>query len=149
MSATLQHVVLEKLVEMWKAALDVPVYDGPDLSANNDEVFLTVGYDPISNDGDAADTTQDYKQIGGGRKEEVGTIRSTIAAWSGDSDTTERRRRVAEILSAAEDAIRQNISLDGLVLWANFGPRITLNQMLVEKGNQVYARFDVTYTGRI
>lgn len=149
MSATVQHAVIEKLVQMWAAAVDFPVFDGPSLSVGDEGMFLMVGYDPIDNDGSAASTRQDYKAIGGRSKAETGTIRSTVTAWSGDSETKPRREKVAAALSDLEAAIRNDISLGGLVLWANFGPGIDLNQMLTTEGNQVYARIDVTYEARI
>lgn len=149
MSATVQHDVIEYLETMWTAAVDFAVFDGPSLQADNEGIFLMIGYDPVTDDGEAATVQQDYKQIGGQRKSEVGTIRSTLSAWSGDNETAPRRKEVATALSLLEAAIRADISLGGLVLWANFGPRIDLNQMLTTKGNQVFARFDVTYEARI
>ena len=149
MSATVQHAVIEYLTDMWDAAVEFRVTDGPDMSVHDEPIFLSVGYDPINDDGLAANTRQDYTQIGGRRKAEEGTIRSTVAAWSGDENTRERRRQVADALSQLEAALRNDISLGGLVLWANFGPRVDLNQMITDRGNQVYARFDVTYEARI
>lgn len=149
MSATKQHEVIEALVAVFAGAVSFPVYDGPDLSADSAEIFLTVGYDPVDNDGRAATTQQEYVNIGSHSKSETGTIRCTLTAWSGDSSTTARRRLVAEALSDCEAALRADISLGGLVLWANFGPSVDLNQILTQQGNQVYARFDVAYTARV
>ena len=149
MSATVQHAAIEALVSIWKDTLTFPVFDGPTLAADDEHLFMMVGYDPISNDAEAASAQQSYTQIGRRSKQEDGTIRCTIAAWSGDETTTERRRQVAQALSDAEAAIRADITLGNVVMYANFGPRSDLNQLLTEGGNQVYARFDVAYTARI
>ena len=149
MSATVQHDVIESLVDLFGGAVDFPVFDGPDLAADNAPIFLTVGYDPVDDDGRAATTQQEYKNIGSRAKSEEGTIRCCISAWSGDSVTVPRRQAVAAALSVCEAALRADVSLGGLVLWANFGPSIDLNQVLTQQGNQVFARFDIFYTARI
>ena len=146
---TVQHQVIEALTLLWGSALDVGVYDGPSLSADGVGCFVMVGYDPIARDGEAAAAQQEYVNIGGGhRKNEAGTVRVTVAAWSGDSSTTTRRQKVAGLLADAEAALRADLSLGGLVLWSGV-TRTDLNQFLTEQGNQVYARFDVAYTARI
>jgi hypothetical protein len=152
MSATVQHEVIEALVDLWTQdeAIDVPVYDGANTTEEAEFAGVWVGYDPTSDTAEAVESEQSYAEIGSGRrKNEEGLITCSVAAWSGDDTTTKRRQRVAELLSALEASLRADISLGDRLIDSNFGERITLHQTLTPEGNEVFALFTVRYRARI
>lgn len=148
MSATTQHAAIAALVTLWDAALDIPVHDGPKRIGDKNYQALFVGYDPLNDDDQAVTSQQDWSQLGARRKEETGSIKCCVAAWSGDSETLGRRVQVADILSAAEAAHRADITLGGTVLFSNFGESVSLHQHLTDQGNEVMAVFTVTFKSR-
>lgn len=148
MSATTQHAAIEALVTLWSGALTIPVHDGPKLIGDKQYQALWVGYDPLNDDDQAVTSTQDWAQMGNRRKEEVGTIKCVVAAWSGDTTTVGRRLQVANILSDAEAAHRADITLGNVVLFSNFGESVSLHQHLTDQGNEVMAVFTVTFLSR-
>lgn len=149
MSDTAQHAVIEALVALWDDALEVPVYDGPNDVEAAEYAAVWVGYDPTDENAQAVEVEQEWASIGASSKNETGTITNAVAAWSGDTQTHERRQQVAQILSELEAALRDDVDLGGVVIHTNFGARITLHQQLTAKGNEVLALFTVTYLARI
>lgn len=151
MSDTAQHAVIEALVALWGNALDdVPVYDGPNAIEEAEYAAVWVGYDPTDDNAQAVESGQTWAQIGNRAKNEEGTITCAVCAWSGDTNTTPRRQKVAEILSDLEAALRGDLTLSvGTLIDSNFGERITLHQQLTVDGNEVLALFTVNYRARI
>lgn len=150
MTATTQHAAIEALVAMWSAAVDVPVYDGPNAIENAPKGAVWVGYDPTAEDGEAVSTSQDWAELGAQNrsKDETGTITCAAAAWSGDSNTQPRRVAVAQLLTDLETAHRADVTLGGAVMYSNFAAG-NLHQQLTADGNEVLALFTVTFRSRI
>jgi hypothetical protein len=149
MSLTTQHAVIEALVRVFTAAIEQPVYDGPNYDDSVESAAVWVGYDPTDENAQAVDSAQDWAEVGARAKNETGTITCTAGAWSGDSSTTARRELIAGMLSALEAAHRADVTLGGACLYSNFGDRVTLHQQLTENGNEVLALFTISFMSRI
>lgn len=151
MSATTTHAAIDALVSLWTATFaDTPVevYDGAIVTDAKQFQALFVGFDPTDDNGKAVDSRQAWAQMGARRKQEDGTITCSIGTWSGDDSTHDRRVQAAEILSRAEAAHREDITLGGVVQYSNFGENVTLYQTLTDTGNEVLVTFTVSFMSR-
>jgi len=149
MSDTSLNDVIAGLVRAFTAAVEVPVYDGPNSQDSDEDAAVWVAYDPIDENAEAATAEQDWAEVGARAKDETGSVTCTVGAWSGDSETKANREQVAALLSQLETAHRADVTLGGVCLYSNFGTRTTLHQQLTKRGNEVLALFTVSFFSRI
>jgi hypothetical protein len=155
---------IDNLLAMCRAYAEVPgsplenvnIFDGPVVLDSEyvhpDSLF-------IGDTGDEApsgSSQQDFGPYGRttGSRDENGTILCTAESTSGDTDISLRRARVAEIVGAVENLVRQNVlassdpTLGGSVLWC----RITnqeLRQLQTAEGAMAEMLFVVAFRARL
>lgn len=112
------------LTAMWQAAMSttltgVQVVDGPQADSDPSNEWLFVAYDGDRPDegNEAATAEQDLMTFARG-KQEAGSISCAATARRGDTDLPAARSRAFAVLSAAEDLLRADMQLGGLVMHA-------------------------------
>lgn len=151
MSGQLQHDLIEKLVDLYAAAVTATVYDGPNLEDTSLDEVVCVGWDPAESDDQVGVLRQEFTEFGGAalRKEETGTLAITVWATSGDKETVGRRRRVRELLEQLEAVHRADPTVGGLVLDSNFASAQRLHQRITSDGNEAFAVVTFDYRARV
>lgn len=108
------------LTAMWQAAValdPVNVVDGPQVNAISESEWLFVGYDA-----DALDETTEGAVAEQSHeaflktKFEAGEVTCAAVVVRGDTDIAAARARAFAIVSAAEDSLRADLLLGGLVM---------------------------------
>lgn len=150
--ATRLHDVCVALTSMWDAApaLDgVQVVDGPQVNSNPDAAWLFVGHDgDLPGETSAGATAiQDWMAFAR-TKQELGEVTSAIVAVSGDADTVAVRARALDILSDAEDVLRANNTISGLVMKSHVS-EVQVIPSITTDGPKVRVVFTVAYEAEI
>lgn len=118
--ASKMDAVCLALTALWKAApalAAVTVYDGPQVTGETPTDYLYVGYDgDLSNDDSEGSSAEQDWMAFAKLKQERGEIVCAAIANSGDVDVPAVRARAADIVSKAEDALRVDPLLGGLVM---------------------------------
>lgn len=150
--ATQLDAVCLALTAMWQAApaLDgVNVVDGPQANSEDLNEWLFIGYDADTQDenNDGANADQTWMAMNRVKREE-GEVICAAVVRSGDVDIPAVRARAFAIVSAAEDELRPNHQLGGLVMQSmvaeqRFIPIVTL------AGAKARVVFTVTYEAQI
>lgn len=115
----LAGVVIDALVALWGAELDVPVVDGPGAGEDVYQAVVIVGYDGVSVDGRAGSWTQRYANVGpGAARDETGEVLCSVFVQSGDGSFAELRGQALGLLGDMSAAVRADptLGVDG-VLW--------------------------------
>ncbi|PWK81730.1 hypothetical protein C8D88_116142 [Lentzea atacamensis] len=164
MATTAVFGAIAGLLSLCRAYKEVPgsplanvnIFDGPVVLESEyehpDSLFIGDSGDDIP----SGSSQQDFGPYGRttGSRDENGTILCTAESASGDTDMSARRARVAEIVGAVEDLVRQNVlatsdpTLGGSVLWC----RITnqeLRQSQTTEGAFAEMLFVVAFRARL
>jgi hypothetical protein len=132
------------------AGEDVNVVDGPPLSWDATELaqdavsetsYLFVGAIPDSDV--AADGTQDFNAAGAVSRDERFTINCTAFVWSGDQTIKTVRDAAFGLVAVVEQAIRDDPSLGGAVLYSRMSGVIGAAQTQDEQGCNCTVMFTV------
>lgn len=110
------------LAAMWQADPDltgVQVVDGPQANSEAVNEWLFVGFDGDAPDegNEAVSAEQDLMAFAK-TKQETGEVTCAVVIRSGDMNTTTVRARAYDVFSDAEDTLRSNMQLGGLVMHA-------------------------------
>lgn len=148
--------VILALTTKWQA-LSVPagtldgvrVVDGPQVTDDASQEWLFVGHDAAeprsSNDAaTAGQTLMAYLRT----KQEDGDVRCAAVVVRGDTDIPAARQRALAIVSAAENALRLDMVLSGLVMHS-FIAGIAYTPFQTDHGAKVRVVFTVTYQAQI
>jgi hypothetical protein len=151
--ATLTDSVCLYLAAMWHAATSttltgVQVVDGPQANSDPSPDWLFVGFDGLEDsNGSGADVQQSLMAFAKPKFED-GLVTCAIIAERGEPDTIAARSRAYAILAAAEDLLRLNMQLGGLVMHA-FVSSHQYFPFQTTSGAAVRIVFTVTYKGQI
>jgi hypothetical protein len=108
------------LTALWQATgalTGVRVADGPQATSEDSNEWLFVGYDadPLDDTSEGASAMQDWMAFAK-TKQEPGEIVCAVVVRSGEVTISAVRSRAMAIVSAAEDALRIDPLLGGLVM---------------------------------
>lgn len=164
MATTALFDAITNLVAMCRAYAAVPgsplanvnIFDGPVVLESEYEHTDTLFIGDTGDDAPSASSSQEFGPYGRttGSRDEAGSILCTAESTSGDTDMSARCARVAEIVGAVEDLVRQNVlatsdpTLGGAVLWC----RITnqeLRRSQTQEGAFAEMPFVVSYRARL
>lgn len=155
MSTQVDQVILA-LTAKWQAlsvsggALEaVRVVDGPQATMDASQEWLFVGYDgaEVGNFSEVA-TTQQTLMAFLRTKQEDTELRCAAIVVRGDTDVTAARQRALAIVSYAENALRLDMTLSGLVMHS-FISGIGYIPLQTDHGAKVRVVFTVTYQAQI
>lgn len=140
--------VLDALVSTFTAALPTArVIDGP-FTTVPDGDYLTVGSTP---DGDTTTGQQDWASLGNRARNEQIDVPCYCDSYSGSTDVAARRNAAFAMFAAAEDALRTDPTLGGVIPnpgWAQIGT-YSERQEQTEAGLAVGVVFHVLIQTRI
>lgn len=149
MASSIDAVIL-KLTAVWTAALTgVNVVDGPQVNSDSTDDWLFVGFN--------GDTPDEYNEGAIGQqslmafakvKGDDGQVTCAVVSRSGDTDITSTRARANGFLSAAESALRADMSLGGLVMQA-YVTDYRYSPVQTQQGAKVRLVFTVTYQAQL
>lgn len=148
MGAKTDAVILA-LTTLWDPLTDVQVVDGPQANSDPSSKWLFVG-----SNGDEPDETMEAALVeqslaGFARvKFEDGQVTCAAVAVSADTDIAARRADAYAVLSAAEDLLRADMQLGGLVMHA-FVSAHTYMPVITQAGAKVRVVFTVTYKAQL
>ena len=142
--------VIDALVSTLTAALTgVKVYDGQWVTAPNTTAsFITVGWTP---DGEGPTGQQTWAGIGNRARNEQIDIPCYADAYSGSTDTKTRRDAALTLMASAENAVRTDPTLGGVLIspgLAEIGT-YSLREEQTESGLEVGVVFHITARARI
>jgi hypothetical protein len=138
------------LTALWQAALTgIQVVDGPQANSDASDDWLFVGFNGDApdeyNEGAVADQTMmAFLRT----KQEDGQVTCAVVSRSGDTDIPSVRSRAYSFLSAAEDAVRADMQLGGLVMHA-FVSGHQYSPVITQQGAKVRVVFTVTYQAQL
>lgn len=138
------------LVALWKTALPtVEVRDGPQANSDSANAWLFVGSNgdaPV--DGmQAVQANQDWQAFQK-VKQENADITCALVVVSGDSDTVGVRSLVYSYLGTAEDSVRADPTLGGLVITSGISSH-QYYPALTQSGPKARLVFTLTYLAQI
>lgn len=151
MAAKTDAVILA-LTALWQAApalSDRRVVDGPQASGDASPDWLFVGSDSDfpDEDTDAAVVEQSLMAFAKVKQEDGEVICSAVSV-RGDTDVAAARASAYATVSAAEDALRADMQLGGLVMHA-FVSSHRYIPVITQSGAKVRVVFTVTYKAQI
>lgn len=140
------------LIAMWQVApalAGVQVADGPQANSDAANEWLFVGSDgdAPSEGMQAVSANQDWQAFAR-VKQESAEVTCAFVVRSGDTDTTAVRARVYTLLGAAEDALRADYTLAGLVMTAGVSSH-QYYPALTQGGAKARVVFTVTYLAQL
>jgi hypothetical protein len=148
--ASLTDAVILKLTEVWAAALTgVNVVDGPQVTSDAADDWLFVGFN--------GDLPDEYNEGAIGQqslmafakvKADDGQVTCAVVSRSGDTDITATRARAMGFLADAEDVVRADMTLGGLVMHA-FVSDYRYSPVQTQLGAKVRVVFTVTYKAQL
>jgi hypothetical protein len=146
--STQADVVILALVARFQGAgalAGVRVADGPQVDSDPSTEWLFVGYDGAvaSEFVEGVVIEQDMMTFARGKQEKA-EVKCAAVVVSGDSNIVPVRQRALAITSAAEDAVRADMTLNGLVQHA-FVSGVTYIPSQTDAGAKVRVVFTVTY----
>lgn len=107
--------VIAKLLEMFRTASAVDVYDGPVPPAVNKQRYILVG--SSAEDEDGATVTQELSNLGPGEwHDEAGEVICSFWSWSGGTQIATVRADALELANFCADAIHADRTLDGVLV---------------------------------
>lgn len=140
------------LTAMWQADADlsaVEVVDGPQVNSDAANEWLFVGFDgDVPDEGNEAVSAEQDAMAFARVKQESADVTCAIVVRSGDTETTAVRARAYEILSDAEDTLRADETLSGLVMRAH----VSAHQYIpvqTQGGAKARVVFTVTYQAQL
>lgn len=140
------------LTALFKAApalSSTTVYDGPQVNADPVTEALFVGYDAdaLAETNEGAASAQDWMAFAK-TKDERAEVTCAVVVVSGSPDIPTVRARAFAIVSAAEDALRTDPLLGGLVMSSWLSEQRFI-PMQTDKGAKARVVFTVAYTASI
>lgn len=147
--AALTDPVILALTALWQPIPDAQVVDGPQANSDPSSGWLFVG-----SNGDEPDETMEAAVVeqslaGFARtKFEDGQITCAAVVVAGDTDIAAARAAAYAIVEAAEDLLRADMQLGGLVMHA-FVSAHTYMPVITQTGAKVRVVFTVTYKAQI
>lgn len=151
MSAKTDAVILA-LTAMWQAAPaleGVRVVDGPQANSEASPDWLFVGADGDAPDeGNEAAVIEQSFMAFAKTKQEDGEVTCAVVSVRGDTDIPSARARAYAVVSAAEDALRTDLTLGALVMHAFVSAHQYMPAQTTD-GARVRVVFTVTYKAQI
>lgn len=138
------------LTAMWTAALTgITVADGPQVNSDPSTDWLFVGFNGDSPDeyNEGASGQQSLMTFARGKAED-GQITCAVVSVSGDTNIPAARARAYAFVAAAEDAVRADMTLGGLVMHA-FVSDHRYSPVQTQQGAKVRIVFTVTYKAQL
>jgi hypothetical protein len=160
MSTSAIHPAIDGLVALCTSATarggslyGVTILDGPPPKTPPARRMLCIGDTP-DDDSAAAAGTQEFRNLGANRKDEVFSIYCTAIARSGSTAVRPLRVLAFETVAAVENLLRQgqpdaDPRLGGVVQWAALGGDVRYTPTQLEKGCWVEVGFSVECRARI
>jgi hypothetical protein len=152
--ATKTDAVSLYLTAIWQAATattltGVQVVDGPQANsvAANDWLFVAFDGDVPDEGNEAIAATQDLMAFARTKQEDA-EVTCAVVCRRGDTDVPTARARAYAIFSAAEDVLRADMQLGGLVMHA-FVSAHQYSPAQTAQGARVRLTFTVTYKAQI
>jgi hypothetical protein len=126
----------------------VRIFDGPEIDASYPGDFIAVGHDG-SEDGEVSvsNVTQSFEQLGNLKQFEDGTVDCWLATWDGGTSLSDRRARVATLLSAVDTAIRDDVSLGGACIYSSLSNH-QMSYIQANNGVAISVTFTIDYRAR-
>jgi len=103
--------------------------------------FIAVGYAEEASD--SITGKQDPQTLGNLRRSEVYSISCEISSWTGATTMKTVRDRAFLLMAGVESAIRADGTLNGSVIFADFGGSIAVAQVQTVQGAVVTIRFTI------
>lgn len=149
MSAKTDAVILA-LTAVWTTALTgIKVADGPQVTSDPANDWLFVGFNGDAPDESNQGATAEQSLMGFAKlKQESGQVTCAVVSRSGDTDIPAVRARAYATLSAAEDALRADMYLGGLVMHA-FVSSHQYSPVQTQQASKVRVVFTVTYQAQL
>ena len=138
------------LTAMWTAALTgVTIADGPQVNSDPTADWLFVGFNGGSPDefNEGATAQQSMLTFNRGKAED-GQVTCAVVSVSGDTNIPATRARAYAFMATAEDAVRNDMTLGGLVMHA-FVSDHRYSPVQTDNGAKVRIVFTVTYKGQL
>ena len=151
--AAIADAVCLALTAMWQAAAATTlaggkVVDGPQANSDPSPDWLFVGFDGAIDSGgfgvDAQQSLMAFAKV----KAEDGSVTCAVSSFRGEPDVAAARARAYAVVAAAEDLLRNNMQLGGLVMHA-FVSAHQYYPSQTDDGALVRIVFTVTYKGQI
>lgn len=146
--------VILYLTAMWQALMTttltgVQVVDGPQVTSDPSDDWLFVGFnggspDEFNEGATAAQSRMAFQRV----KQEDGQVTCAVVSVAGDTEIPSLRARAYGFVSAAEDAVRADATLGGLVMDA-FVSEHRYSPVQTQQGAKVRIVFTVTYKGQL
>lgn len=126
----------------------VRIFDGPEIDSSYPGDFIAVGHDG-SEDGEVSvsNVTQSFEQLGNLKQFEDGSVDCWLATWDGGTSLSDRRSRVATLLSAVDTAIRADVSLGGACIYSSLSNH-QMTYIQANNGVAISVTFTITYRAR-
>ena len=127
---------------------DVRIFDGPEIDSSYPGDFIAVGHDG-SEDGEVSvsNVTQSFEQLGNLKQFEDGSVDCWLATWDGGTSLSDRRARVATLLSAVDTAIRADVSLGGACIYSSLSNH-QMTYIQANNGVAISVTFTIEYRAR-
>lgn len=118
------------------------VYDGPQVTGDSPQSFVTVGFV------DGEDFGGTFEPVAGlgDLLEEAGSLRSEIVCWTGDVDFPAMRARAFGLFNAWNAAVQRDGTLGGVVTASSLSGEVVPVQN--DKGSAVRLVATLSYTAR-
>lgn len=140
------------LLAMWTNDPDlsaVRVVDGPQANSDPANEWLFVGFDgDAPNEGNEAVSAEQDLMAFARTKQETADVTCAVVVVRGDTDIPSARARALDILSDAEDTLRADMQLGGLVMHA-FVSAHQYIPVQTDAGAKVRVVFTVTYLAQL
>lgn len=150
--STKTDAVCLALTALWQADADldgVEVVDGPQANSEAANEWLFVAFDGDAPDegNEAASAEQSWMAFAK-TKQESAEVTCAVVARRGDTDIVSARARAYDILSDAEDSLRADLTLGGVVMnsWISAHQYIPV---ITQGGAKVRVVFTVTYQAQL
>jgi hypothetical protein len=140
------------LAAIWQADSDlsgVQVVDGPQANSDSANEWLFVGFngDVPDEAAEAVSAQQDWMAFAK-TKQETADVTCAVVVRSGDTDTVSVRARAFDILADAEDTLRADLTLGGLVMQSHISAHQYI-PVITQSGAKVRVTFTVTYLAQL
>jgi len=138
------------LTAMWSAALTgIQVVDGPQANSDAANDWLFVGFNgDVPDEFNEGAVVEQSLMAFARTKQEDGLVTCAVVSRSGDTNIPAARARAYGFLAAAEDAVRADMQLGGLVMHA-FVSGHQYSPVQTQQGAKVRVVFTVTYMAQI
>jgi hypothetical protein len=150
--------LIDRLVAIFDAAVAVKVYDGPEITDENKQSYVAVGWNGaldaagFPEDGTVADIDQPWAAIGALAKDELVDITCGAVAWNGGRKFKPVRDLAWDYVSDCEQALRAALrtdtALQALVLWCGVAAG-SYDQTNETDAVKARVEFTVRYQARI